>query len=53
MGIETGRGMMRMFRDGSRTGFLSVFAPSVSLSLLEIFGFQDVIKIENKTTIFS
>ena len=30
MGIETGRGMMRMFRDGSRTEFLGALAPSVS-----------------------
>ena len=30
MEIETGRGMMRMFRDGSRTRFLGALAPSVS-----------------------
>ena len=30
MGIETGRGMMRMYREGSRTGFLGALAPSVS-----------------------
>ena len=31
MEIETGRGMMRMFRDGSRTGFLGALAPFVSI----------------------
>ena len=30
MGIETGRGMVRMFMDGRRTGFLGALAPSVS-----------------------
>ena len=29
--LETGRGMMMMYRYGSRTGFLSVLAPSVSI----------------------
>ena len=29
--IEIGRGMMMIFRYGSRTGFLSVLAPSVSI----------------------
>ena len=31
MEIETGRGMMMIFRYGSRTGFLGVLAPSVSI----------------------
>ena len=29
--LETGRGMMRVYRDGSRTGFLGALAPSVSI----------------------
>ena len=31
MEIETGRGMMMILRCGSRTGFLGVLAPSVSI----------------------
>ena len=31
MEIETGRGMMMMFRDGNRSGFLGALAPSVSI----------------------
>ena len=29
--LETGRGIMLMYRYGSRTGFLGVLAPSVSI----------------------
>ena len=41
MEIETGRGMMRMFRDGSRTGFLGVLVPSESVKDRTVVGPAD------------
>jgi hypothetical protein len=39
--LETGRGMMMMYRYGSRTGFLGVLAPSVSVKGRTIIGPAD------------
>ena len=39
--LETGRGMMLMYRYGSRTGFLGVLAPSVSVKDHTVVGPAD------------
>ena len=41
MEIETERGMMMIFRYGSRTGFLGVLAPSVSIKDRSVVGRAD------------
>ena len=41
MEIETGRGMMMKYRYGSRTGFLVVLAPSVSIKDHTVVGSAD------------
>ena len=38
---ETGRGMMMMYRYGSRTGFLGVLVPSVSIKDRSVVGCAD------------
>ena len=43
--LETGRGMMMRCRYGSRTGFLGVLAPSVSIEDCTIVGPADYILI--------
>ena len=53
------RGEFVVTADGLQNVSVSPVPPSISkkvyraMSHLEIFGFQDVIKIKNKTTIFS
>ena len=43
--IETGREMMRIHRNGSRTGFLGVLVPSVSIKDRTVVGPGDHVEL--------